>query len=206
MCLLPIIGEYFEKATAGGEFFTQTVFMVMASVMFSSRICDFLIIYNNTELRDLQKKLDTALSNIALLESQNYSYKKLKEEVELDDKSLKKWVKWTFSLSRAWATVAALYCFHLIANGLGHDCGWEPLLLLVPVFVARMALWVKWQFVKVKCENKDSHFEDLERTYQQIVSKKERGMDDQLSEYNKDLESTCDIKQKEAEAPTAAEP
>ncbi len=174
---------FFAPDVKGGEFFTQFVFTLMASVAFSSRICDFLVIYDSKSLRRLQSQLDVALNNPALLDSQNEKYRQIKEDVEKYDESLKIWVKSVEIVCRVWAVICVVWCFRILVMGLQDSCGWYPLLMLLPVLLVRWLLWHKWQGVKSKCKDKKKHFDDLSGTYQEMTAKTAKGMDGHLQRY-----------------------
>lgn len=170
-----------ENFACGGGFFTQTVFTLSSSVAFSSRIRDFLVVFKLEELENLQKRIAGEIRQGTLLEEQNQQYKTTLEKVDSVESSIKKWIARTVQFCQIYACVCMFVSFYLIASGCGEQVGCIPLVMLVPLWIARVVL----KYVLIE-KNKElaSHselFSQLQIAYQAAKRSDEQRVDTALA-------------------------
>lgn len=159
--------EFWQNLTFshGGEFFTQVVFTAMATMLFSSRAVDFLVVRKDAEAENLLNKIKGELGKELMFEAQNKQYSDAHEKVaglikKMDD---------TKACSICWARIfagisLAIAVFCLITNKT-NTIGVLPLVAFLPFGFIRWSLNRKLSGVEKDLEKESEIFRELQVAY-----------------------------------------
>ena len=166
-----LLESVYECVGNGGEFFTQSVFAVSASMFFSHKVSEFLMIPRREQLEKLKKVVRDELSTGRVTESKNQHYTQILEELKRKDAELAECVKNTIKGCRKVAFCCLLLSFLLLVTDWGKYAGFLPLLSMYPFVIARKKLKAKQKEVEDFCNTKEEVLNAIRIAYGSQASK-----------------------------------
>ena len=151
--------------THGGEFFTQLSFAAMASLVFSSRATDFLVIKKDEAAETLRSRIQEELEKGVLFDVQNQQYTEARGRVEELVEKINMSRCCIVRNIRIISGVLLVVIFFLLTAGYSVDAGWLPLLAFLPLGCARFALSSKSKSYRNELERVRELFESLQKAY-----------------------------------------
>lgn len=161
----------------GGEFFTQLTFTAMATIVFSSRVVDFLVIEKNESAEKLRSDIQEELDKGLIFEEQNQQYKEAHNQVEDLIKQIDASKSFAIFVSRLLAFFCMLLAFGLLITGKAEHAGCIPLFAFLPIGVARWVLKWRLKGINTKLESKKEIFNALQVAYSAKTRKAETQAD-----------------------------
>lgn len=138
---------------SGGWFFTQTSLMFLASVCFSSRIREFIVVPRNDSIEALKDDVEDELSKLeknakASPEYREYmasEYKKVQDNVDRVKAALAWWECWIRRVCLFFSWLFLIFLFLLIIHGKDADLGFWPILFMLHLLLTRwFSAFVYW--------------------------------------------------------------
>lgn len=152
----------------GGEFFTQTVFVIMSSIACSQRVLDFFVVKRSEEADKLREEIEEELRGKPLFESQNEQYLAVLDKIESLLEQIDECVNGAVKSSKRWAIIWLVLAFLFLATGTAKFLGFIPLITFVTILYVRVDLLKDVNSIQSKLEGECKHFKDLRKAYNTV--------------------------------------
>lgn len=190
----------------GGEFFTQLTFTAMATIVFSSRVVDFLVIEKNESAEKLRSNIQAELDKGLIFEEQNQQYTETHKQVEDLIKQIDASKFFATVICRILAAICMGLAFLLLITGKDEHTGCIPLLAFVPIGVARWVLIWRLKGINARLGSKKEIFNALQVAYNAKTRKAETQADSSVEIALQKREPTTSRREAPNTPATAAAP
>lgn len=155
-----------NSSYSGGWFFTQTSLMVLASVCFSSRIREFIVVPRNDSIEALMRDVENELSKLEknanaspeLREYMTSEYKKVQNNVDCIKAALALWECWIRRVCLFFSWLFLVFLFLLIIHGKEGGLGFWPILFMLHLLLTRWVSACVYWWENRKFENEKRYF------------------------------------------------
>lgn len=155
----------------GGEFFTQTLFAVSASMCFSYKVREFLMIPRREQLERLKKRVKAERNMGIVTEKKTQQYEKILEKLKKWDDALDDCMRNTIKTCKRLAWVCLGVSFLLIITGISAYVGFLPLLCFLPFVWARTKLKEVQKEMEADCKTQEAVLDEIKIAYGTEVSR-----------------------------------
>lgn len=194
--------EFWQNISHGGEFFTQVVFTAMATMLFSSRAVDFLVVRKDAEAENLLNKIKAELEKELMFEEQNKQYSDAHKKVAGQIKKMDDTKAISICSARIFAGIFLMIAVFCLINNKTNTIGMLPLAAFLPFGIIRLLLNRKLSGVEKDLEKESAIFRELQVAYD-AKTKLVKSQSDSSVEHAIQKRTPRRPKKSKADAPTS---